>query len=86
MTARAAFREGMRRVNGAPMVVAGMFAVTLLVALPLSYALRGMIAAQLGSSLEADTVAAGASYDWWEEFAAQASGLGTTFIPSITLA
>ncbi len=84
MTARAAFREGMRRVNGAPMVVAGMFAVTLLVALPLSYALRGMIAAQLGSSLEADTVAAGASYDWWEEFAAQASGLGTTFIPSIT--
>ena len=35
MTARAAFREGIRRVNAAPMVLAGMFAVTLFVALPL---------------------------------------------------
>ena len=30
MTALAAFRDGIRRVNGAPMVLAGMFAVTLL--------------------------------------------------------
>ena len=84
MTARAAFREGIRRVNGAPMVVAGMFAVTLFVSLPLSYALRGMIAAHLGSSLAADQAAAGTNYDWWQEFSAQASGLGTTFVPSIT--
>jgi hypothetical protein len=84
MTARAAFREGIRRVNGAPMVVLGMFAVTLFVSLPLSYALRGMIAAHLGSSLAADQAAAGTNYDWWQEFAAQASGLGTTFVPSIT--
>jgi hypothetical protein len=84
MTARAAFREGLRRVNGAPMVLAGMFAVTLFLALPLSYALRGMIAAHLGSSLAADSAAAGTNYDWWQEFSAQASGLGTTFIPSIT--
>jgi hypothetical protein len=84
MTARAAFREGIRRVNGAPMVVLGMFAVTLFVSLPLSYALRGMIAAHLGSSLAADQAAAGTNYDWWQEFSAQASGLGTTFVPSIT--
>ncbi len=84
MTARASFREGIRRVNGAPMVVAGMFAATLLVALPLSYALRGMIAAHLGSSLAAESAAAGVNYDWWQEFSAQASGLGTTFVPSIT--
>lgn len=83
MTARAAFREGLRRVNGAPMVLAGMFALTLFVALPLSYALRGMIAAHLGSSLAADSAAAATNYDWWQEFSAQASGLGTTFIPSI---
>lgn len=84
MTARAAFREGLRRVRTAPMVLAGMFALTLFVSLPLSYALRGMIAAHLGSSLAAETAASGTNYDWWLEFSAQASGLGTTFVPSIT--
>ena len=79
----AAFREGARRVNGAPVVLLGMFALTLLVALPLSYVLRGEIEAHLGSSLAADTAAAGTNYDWWQEFSAQASGLATTFIPSI---
>lgn len=60
-----------------------MFLLTLLVALPLSIALRGMLETQLSGSLVADTVASGSSYDWWEEFRAQASGLGTTFVPSI---
>jgi len=78
-----AWRDGVRRVNGAPMVLIGMFVLTLLVALPLSIALRGMIEAQLGDSLVADTLASGTSYDWWQEFSAQASGLGTTFVPSI---
>jgi hypothetical protein len=84
MPPRAAFREGIRRVNAAPMVLAGMFAVTLGVALPLSYALRGMIAAHLGTSLAADSVASGVDHDWWLEFSSQAAGLGTTFVPSIT--
>ena len=66
------------------MVLAGMFTVTLAVALPLSYALRGMIAAHLGASLVADSVASGTNYDWWLEFSSQAAGLGTTFVPSIT--
>jgi hypothetical protein len=83
MTAAAAFRDGIRRVNGAPMVLAGMFAVTLFVALPLSYALRGMIAAHLGQSLAAEAAAAGTNYDWWQEFSAGATGVGTTFVPSI---
>jgi hypothetical protein len=80
----AAFREGIRRVNGAPMVVAGVFALTLAVSLPMSYAMRGMIAAHLGSSLASDSAAAGVNYDWWQEFSARASGLAVTFIPSIT--
>jgi hypothetical protein len=83
MTAPDAFRDGIRRVNGAPMVLAGMFALTLFVALPLSYALRGMIAAHLGQSLAAEQAAAGTNYDWWQEFSAQAWGLATTFVPSI---
>jgi hypothetical protein len=79
----AAFREAIRRVNAAPVVVLGMFAATLAVALPLSYVMRSTIEAHLGSSLAADTAAAGVNYDWWQEFTAQASGLATTFIPSI---
>jgi hypothetical protein len=83
MTAGAAWRDGARRVNRAPMVLLGLFMLTLLVALPLSVALRGLIANYLGDSLFANAAAAGTSYDWWQEFSAQASGLGTTFVPSI---
>jgi hypothetical protein len=83
MGSLAAFREGVRRVNGAPLVLAGAIATTFLIGLPLSIALRGMIAAHLGESLTADTVAAGANYDWWQEFTSQATGLGTTFVPAI---
>ena len=83
MTAAAAFREGIRRVNGAPALLAGMCLVTLLIALPLSVALRGMLEAQLGRSLTAHHVASGADYQWWQEFLHQATGLGSTFSPSI---
>jgi hypothetical protein len=83
MTAFGAFRDGLRRVNEAPLVLAGMILVTLLVALPLSIALRGLLSAHLGRSAVAGIVAERASHDWWEEFTAQASGLGTTFTPSI---
>ena len=83
MTVWAAWRDGVRRVNGAPIVLFGMVLLTLLVALPMSLALRGMIATHLGDSLYGDALASGANYDWWQEFSAQATGLGTTFVPSI---
>jgi hypothetical protein len=83
MSAAAAFREGVRRVNSAPLMLAGMCFATLLVAFPLSIVLRGMLAAHLGRSLAAESAAAAANYDWWQEFLAQASSLGTTFVPSI---
>jgi hypothetical protein len=78
-----ALRDGVRRVNAAPLMLVGMFTITLAVALPLSIALRGMIAAQLGDSLAAETLASGTSLDWWQEFSSQAQGLGTTFVPTI---
>ena len=83
MTVGAAWRDGVRRVNGAPLVLVGMFTLTLALAMPLSIALRGMIEAHLGDSLTAERVANGTDLDWWDEFSAQASGLGTTFVPSI---
>jgi hypothetical protein len=84
MPATVAFREGVSRVNGAPVMLVGMFLVTLLTGLPLAYALSGAIAAHLGPSLAADAVARGTNYDWWQEFTAQAEGLGKTFTPSIS--
>lgn len=79
----AAVQEGLRRARRAPALVAGTFLLTLLVALPLALALRGMIAAQLGNSGSAEKLLTGTDYDWWQEFLAQATGLGTTFVPSI---
>jgi hypothetical protein len=83
VSALKAFRDGIRRVNGAPMLVIGVTLMTLLVALPLSLALRGMIEDHLGRSLAAESAAAGTNYEWWQEFGAQATGLGATFLPSI---
>jgi hypothetical protein len=83
MTAFGAFRDGIRRVNDAPLVLGGMMLITLLVSLPLSMTLGGMLATHLGTSAAAETAAGQVDYDWWEEFMAQASGPGTTFTPSI---
>jgi hypothetical protein len=75
--------DGFRRVWRAPAVLAGVFVITLLAAAPLAVALRGTIQSHLGRSLVANQVADGVDSDWWQEFTAQASGLGTTFRTSI---
>jgi len=78
-----ALGDGLSRAARAPAVLAGTFALTLLVAVPLSLALRGMLIAHLGPSLAADAAARSVDFDWWQEFSAQATGLGMTFVPSI---
>ena len=83
MSPFAAWGEGARRVTRAPAILLGVWALTLLVSVPLALALRGMLAQHLGSSLAADSAAAGVNYDWMQEFGDQASGLGTTFKPTI---
>jgi hypothetical protein len=83
MDAAAAFRDGLGRARRAPALVGGTFLLTLLVSLPLAIALQGMLAAQLGDSATANTLLTGTDYDWWQEFLAHATGLGTTFVPSI---
>jgi len=78
-----AFLDGLRRVLAAPAVLAGLYVMTLLLALPLAVALKGMLASHLGASLMADAAAEGFHHGWWEEFSAQATGLGTTFAPTV---
>jgi hypothetical protein len=78
-----AWRDGWRRVLAAPAVIGGLFAITLAAAAPLAVAMRGSIDTHLGRSLMADRAADGVNWDWWQEFTAQATGLGTTFRPAI---
>jgi hypothetical protein len=78
-----AWRDGVRRVNSAPVVLLGVWTLTLLVSMPLAAALRGMVAQHLGRSQAADTAASGVNYDWMQEFGDQAAGVGVTFKPTI---
>ena len=73
--------EGWRRIFSAPHAIAGAFMLTLAAALPLALTLRDALQDHLGSSVEANQAADGVNYDWWQEFTAQATGIGTTFTP-----
>ena len=79
----AAWIDGWRRVAAAPAIAAGVFALTFVLAVPLALTMRGMLEGHLGRSLAAGQAADGVNYDWWQEFTAQTSGLGVTFVPSI---
>ena len=79
MSAWTALGEGLRRVGRAPVFIAGVWTLTLLVSVPLAVVMRGMLAQHLGGSLAADSAATGVNYDWMQEFGEQASGVGVTF-------
>ena len=78
-----AFRDGVKCVAAAPALLAGVYLVTLLAALPLALVIHDAIASHLGSSVAADAVATGASWEWWEEFGAQARGIEETLTPTV---
>ena len=80
---RAALVDGIARVNRAPALLVGVWAMTVLVTLPLVVTMRGEIAEHLGSSLAAGAAVRGVNYDWMQEFSDQAKGVGTTFKPTI---
>jgi len=79
----AVWLDGIRRVNRAPAILAGVWVMTLLVSLPLTLALRDSIARHLGASLAADRAAGGVDYDWMQEFSEVATGAAVTFRPTI---
>lgn len=83
MPARAALRDGITRVNGAPAVVACVLLITLVVALPFSLVIRNALESHFGNSMIAEQAAAGVHVQWWSEFTAQAGTLGQTFQPRI---
>jgi len=83
MNTTAAFVDGLMRVKRAPWLVIGLWLSTLLLALPLSLVLHGLIGDHLGSSMAAQAAAEGMNYDWWNEFLAQSAGVGKTLVPAI---
>jgi hypothetical protein len=64
-------------------MIACVFLVTLLAALPLSMVMRDALQAHLGNSMVAEQVAQGVHVQWWSEFTAQTGTLGRTFQPGI---
>ncbi len=78
-----AFVDGLKRVLRAPWCVIGLWLATVAVALPFAMMLQGLIGNHLGASLAAESAAAGVNYDWWNEFLAQTSGIGVSFVPAI---
>jgi hypothetical protein len=83
MRSSEALKDGIGRVNRAPVVLACVFVLTLLTALPFSVIMRDSMAAHLGSSMVADRAAHGVHPQWWTEFTAQAGPLGQTFETTI---
>jgi hypothetical protein len=83
MTSLRAMRDGARRVSQAPALLGGLWLVTVATSLPLAIGMRDTIRDHFGATLEADAAAAGVNYDWLQEFAGTASGIGTTFTPSV---
>jgi hypothetical protein len=77
------FSEGWRRVISAPALLLGVYAVTVVLALPLAITMRGLLQTHLGASLASDGAASGVNYDWWQEATSQATGIGQTFSPTI---
>ena len=78
-----AFLDGVNRVKRAPALIIGLWLGTVAIALPFAIMLQSLIGDHLGASLAGQTAAAGADYDWWNEFLAQTSGLGVSFVPAI---
>lgn len=79
MKSTAALTDGVRLVNRAPVILACVYFVTLLSALPFSLVMRQALESHLGSSMMAEQVARGVNLQWWSEFAARTGPLGRTF-------
>jgi hypothetical protein len=83
MTTVQAFKGGVRRVNDAPAVLVGVFVATFAAALPLSLMMRQLMSDSLAGRLAAVTAARGVDAGWWQQFSGTATGLASSFSPTI---
>lgn len=78
-----AFRLGWRRVVGAPVLIGGVWLLTLLSALPAAWTVHSAVEAHVGPSAMARRIVGGPDEGWWGEFLAQAKGAAATLKPEI---
>jgi hypothetical protein len=78
-----AWRDGIRRVASAPAIVAIVWIATTVVSVPLTFTIRGDIERSLDGSVAATAAARGVDYEWMQEFADRATGVASTFRPTI---
>src|SRR4051812_8455822 len=78
-----AWFSGIRRVVSAPSLVAGVWALTTLVSLPLTLTIHHDIEGNLGHSLAARATAQGMNYEWMQEFGRQSTGVATALRPGV---
>jgi hypothetical protein len=78
----AAWRSGMRRVNRAPLLLLGAWALTLVVSLPLALGLRSTLAQDLGESLASESTE-DSRVEWLLQVQRHTSGLAATFRPDL---
>ena len=83
MRAFHAWRDGLHRVASAPAVITIVWLATTLVGLPLTLMIRSDILESLDGTLVAGAAAQGMNYEWMREFDAHATGLASTFRPTI---
>jgi hypothetical protein len=76
VTAVAALRDGIRQTLRQPSMIVVAWVVSVVAVLPLAAAVGAAIGGQLDASGMAERAAAGADYDWLDEFGAEFPGLG----------
>lgn len=75
--------DGLGRVARAPYVLAGVWLVSVLVAIGPALMVRASILNHLDASLEAERGLGRVNYDWLQEFMAQADGPAATLTPAV---
>lgn len=83
MTAVRSFLDGLRRVATAPMLLLGVYGLTLAAALPMGFVLHESITTHLGASTVAASLAEGFDAGWWGEYQQAARGIGQTLVPEV---
>jgi hypothetical protein len=83
MSFLAAIGAGARRVLGAPRMLAAIWLVGFLVALPAAWAMSSILEESLGASLVQENLREGFDLEWYWLFEAGAQGIATTFGPGV---
>lgn len=79
----ALFKDSAARIAAAPMLIFGLWLLTVVLSIPLAAVVGLDVAGQLGASARADAIVDGADYDWMQELNAQSGGVTATLTANV---